>query len=184
LALQTSLKKLWQRKHTLARAHKRLSDERIARNNAQIERTRQQMLHDSLTRPTIHPATLDTGVKPDPDRFQKAQSRRAKRRNLDNARRDKRRAAVLELYHNATKFIVDERQLHEEVDKLFSPHYFEKWGDGQSVWDVWGPPPGMADIMAGTQGDMSKPETDRLRARSANRLRVLGEEMTGGKLLV
>jgi hypothetical protein len=182
-ALRTSLRELWRRKNSLAWSHKKLSAERNARNAEQIERARRQLVHDALTRPTIPAGTLDSGVKPDEDRFEKAQSRRAKRRNADRAKRERRRAAVLELYHAATRFIVDERQLHEEVDRIFSPDYFRKWGEGDSVWHVWGPPPGMADIMAGTAGDMTASETDRTRAKSANRLRVLGEELTGGKLM-
>ncbi|KAH7321409.1 hypothetical protein B0I35DRAFT_477892 [Stachybotrys elegans] len=146
---------------------------------------------DRVTRGTVLDAVLDTKVYPDPDRFKRAQRSRANVISRENAKREARRDALVELYMNASKFIVTEKDLQTEIDKVFSEDYFKKlgqsaarYGSMQSTWEVYGKPLSISQMLARTTGS-AKPmsatgETEF--DRSVKRQKTVSEELTGGRM--
>ncbi|KAG6000846.1 hypothetical protein E4U21_004947 [Claviceps maximensis] len=146
---------------------------------------------DRLTRPTILTSIMDTRVYPDPKRFSRADESRAKVLAWENAKREARRDAIMELYISASNFIVHENELKAEIDKLFTEDYFRQQsqaahrpGSTENTWGVHGRPPSIGNMMETSTGastkvmDLDESEFD----RSAKRQKRIAEDLTGGKM--
>ncbi|EJP69652.1 uncharacterized protein BBA_01617 [Beauveria bassiana ARSEF 2860] len=144
--------------------------------------------HDART---VLESIYDTAVRPDPERFAKAERSRARVQALEGARRDARRDALMELYINATTFIVTEAELQAEIDTIFHEDYFRKLsikglraGATENVWGVHGAPPGLASMFETVSrtstnvANASESEFD----HSVKRTKKISEELTGGKM--
>jgi hypothetical protein len=186
--LHSSLKGLWKRKQVVDREQRLRSREQLA---ARIQASKApEREDDRLTRSTVLAATANTtAVLPDPLRFQKATESRKRTTALEVQRKEARRDALMELYINASSFIVTETELQTEVDRLFADNYWQRQGkarahDADNAWDVWGAPPtvqGMMTDMMRTQKlavDFHQSE----HTRTVKRQKTVAEELTGGKM--
>lgn len=146
---------------------------------------------DVMSRGTVLQSIADTAVHPDPERFDKAAAGRARVQAQVSARADARRDALMELYINASDFIVTEAELKTEIDKLFHQDYFRKQsikgyrpGATENVWGVHGNPPGVATMFE----TLSRTSTNLASANesefdhSVKRTKRISEELTGGKM--
>ncbi|KAK4064073.1 uncharacterized protein Triagg1_9229 [Trichoderma aggressivum f. europaeum] len=146
---------------------------------------------DRLTRSTVLDAILDTQVYPDPERFARAQRSKFKVQAKEKAKYEARRDALMELYINASNFIVQESELKAEIDEIFSEDYFRKqsqffqrYGTTENSWGIYGKPPSIANMLETTTGKSTKlmdyyeSEYD----RSVKRQKRIAEEFTGGKM--
>lgn len=146
---------------------------------------------DRLTRSTVLDAILDTKVYPDPERFARAQRGKFKVQAKEKAKYEARRDALMELYINASNFIVQESELKAEIDEIFSEDYFRKqsqffqrYGTTENSWGIYGKPPSIATMLETTTGKSTKlmdyyeSEYD----RSVKRQKRIAEEFTGGKM--
>lgn len=145
---------------------------------------------ERLTRGSINAGTLQTKVHPDPERFERALESRERTESLATQRSEARRDAIQELYMKARSFIVDEKDLETEVERLFAPDYWKKMGlsasgyEVNNIWDLDGKPKTVADML----NDVSRTtsllvknlETEK--TRTLKRQKEVAEELTGGKL--
>lgn len=187
--LEEGLQGLWQRYNV--REEKRAT--RARRQQLEVDMARQapERRVDRMTRGTILESINDTEVRPDPERFEKSERSRQKTLARQEARRDARRDALMELYSNATGFIVTEAELKEEVERIFSPDYFVKQsmkvhrpGATENAWGVHGKPPGTATMLEPlTQRSTNIARSDMSEFdHSSARTKRISEEFTGGKL--
>ncbi len=187
--LKSSLQELWVRRQK----SDQLRDDRVSQkfrhyNKARVAAERED---DRLTRSTIHEAMMDTQVYPDIDRFERARQSRERVASIEITKRESRRDALMELYINASNFIVTENELRSEIETVFAEDYFKKqgqavgrYGNSENTWDIYGKPTSinnMLDTNAGTSTkvmDQSETEYD----RSVKRHKRIAEEFTGGKM--
>ncbi|GKT92293.1 LOW QUALITY PROTEIN: hypothetical protein Ct61P_10143 [Colletotrichum tofieldiae] len=145
---------------------------------------------DRLTRSSVLSSLAKTtAVQPDPERYARAEQSKARTAQLAQQKSEARQDALMELYINASKFIVTEEELGKELDKLFSEDFWKRQGksmahDSDNAWDVWGQPPTvqtMLDEMLRKQQraiDFQQSEQD----RTVKRQKTIAEELTGGKM--
>ncbi|MBE3044374.1 hypothetical protein IMZ48_17765 [Candidatus Bathyarchaeota archaeon] len=180
--LKSGLDDLWTRKEMKEKRKSKVGAEKHA---AHVEAaTRPERVDDFLTRSTVLKGSMVTEVVADPHRFRKAEHSRTVTARLARERRELRRDALVELYMNARSFMVTEKQLEEEVDKVFNENF---WRDPQrdSAWDEWGPQSGIFDMVGKVVRDsptnaMEKTTSDY--ARNMRRQKRTAEELTGGKM--
>ncbi|KAM3503844.1 hypothetical protein MY11210_008571 [Beauveria gryllotalpidicola] len=187
--LAEGLQGLWRRHETReqARADRARGRERALQRAHETPEPRAAV----MTRGTVLESIYDTAVRPDPERFEKAERSRARVEALEGARRDARRDALMELYNNATTFIVTEAELEAEIDTIFHEDYFRKLsikglraGATENVWGVHGAPPGLASMFETVNrtstkvANASESEFD----HSVKRTKKISEELTGGKM--
>lgn len=187
--LKSSLQELWVRRQK----SDQLRDDRVSQkfrhyNKARVAAERED---DRLTRSTVHEAMMDTQVYPDIDRFERAKQSRERVASIETTKRESRRDALMELYINASNFIVTENELKAEIETVFAEDYFKKqgqavgrYGNSENTWDIYGKPTSinnMLDTNAGTSTkvmDINESEYD----RSVKRHKRIAEEFTGGKM--
>ncbi|KAJ2972001.1 hypothetical protein NQ176_g7406 [Zarea fungicola] len=97
----------------------------------------------------------------------------------------------MELYINASNFIVTEAELKAEIDKVFTEDYFRKQsimthrpGATENVWGVHGKPPGIATMfenLTRTSTNMATADVSEF-DHSVKRTKRIAEEFTGGKM--
>ncbi|RSL98752.1 hypothetical protein CEP52_010140 [Fusarium oligoseptatum] len=146
---------------------------------------------DRLTRSTVLESVLDTKTYPDPNRFERAEQARRKVWAIEASKRGARRDALMELYINASNFIVTETELKAEIERIFDAEFFKKqgtaygrYGSSENVWDIHGKPTSIANMLETTTGastkimDVYESEYD----RSVKRQKRIAEEFTGGKM--
>lgn len=168
---------------------------RLERQTARLAANRAAMLapereDERLTRASINAGTLQTAVLPDPDRIERALESRQRTEFLSAQKSEARRDAIQELYMKARSFIVSEKELEAEVDRLFAPDYWKKQGVSASgfavsnIWDLDGKPPTVADMLNDvsrtSSGFMKNAESEK--SRTLKRQKEVAEELTGGKL--
>ncbi|SPO06140.1 uncharacterized protein DNG_08829 [Cephalotrichum gorgonifer] len=180
--LRSGLKGLWQRK--IKRDEKEAAVGANKLRDHVAAGLKAEGTDEFLTLPSILPATLQTEVIPDPERFEKAEA--SKRAMAEKAEEDRheRRNTIMELYMNAHDFIVEERELEAEVDKIFSENY---WRDPSrnSAWDEWGTQAGLFDMVGQTVRNPPAHAVEHYTAdysRNMKRQKKTAEELTGGKM--
>ncbi|KAF4121762.1 hypothetical protein GMORB2_1601 [Geosmithia morbida] len=186
--LKEGLEELWERHSRDDTARSQRSREKFLKNhNLAVASERED---DRLTRSTVLKPLLDTKVHADPKRFSRADRSRDKVLAAQNAKREARRDALMELYISASNFITNEKELRKEIDDVFSEDYFKKqsqaagrWG-AENAWGTYGPPPSVNGMLQTTTGastklvDVHESEYD----RSVKRQKRIAEEFTGGKM--
>ncbi|KAK0632452.1 hypothetical protein B0T14DRAFT_33585 [Immersiella caudata] len=190
-AFAAGLKGLWKRKDAQVRQAKARTSARIAINKkASMKPERRDEI---LTRSTFGPpSVLSTAVELDPLRFKRAEQARKQHEAITAAKADARRDALTQLYVSAGDFIVDEQELEERINKIFSSEAFPslsgKLGNTNSIWDTGVVPISVSEVRAemfsGSLGDDSIGGTwHRSEAhKTAERQKKVAEELTGGKL--
>ncbi|KAF5674725.1 hypothetical protein FHETE_2799 [Fusarium heterosporum] len=187
--LESGLKELWVRRNR----RDAVQNERVSRkfqDHHQAVKAPERE-DDRLTRSTVLESVLDTKTYPDPQRFVRADRSRTKVQAVEGAKREARRDALMELYINASNFIVTEEELKAEIDTIFAEDFFHKqgfdvgrYGAAQNTWDVWGKPTSIGNMLESTTGvstkimDFYETEYD----RSVKRQKRIAEEFTGGKM--
>lgn len=186
--LETALKGLYQRKQKHVEAinavsRRRLRDHQRAANAPERE-------DDVLTRSSILSTLAKTqAVQPDPLRYERAAESKARTAAIAHQKSEAKQDALMEMYINASEFIVNEEDLESEVERLFAEDYWKRQGksmahDADNAWDVWGHPPtlqSMMDEMLRKQQsaiNFQQSEQD----RTVKRQKVIAEELTGGKM--
>lgn len=188
--LEESLKALWQRQKSDANVRARISTARFEANKAAMKAPERE--DDRLTRSTILDSMLDTAVKPDPNRFSRARASRLKVEKISAAKREARRDALMELYINASSFIVEESELKAKIDEVFAEDYFRKEGQRtqrhnvtDNVWGVYGPSTSLSDMVKISTGTSQRlMDLTSEHDKSAKRMKRIAEEFTGGKMEV
>lgn len=180
--LRSGLKGLWTRKEKKEQRDSKIGAEKHrAHMKAGLAPER---VDDFLTRSTIRAETLQTEVLPDPQRFEKAEASRRLTQQKEAERKEARRDAIMELYMNARDFIVDEKHLEAEVDRMFSENY---WRDPakDSAWEEWGTQSGIFDMVGRVVRDSPGNAMEQYTAdysRNMKRQKRTAEELTGGKM--
>lgn len=143
---------------------------------------------DILTRPSVRAATSENlAVGPDPDRFLTARKARARHERKIARDAEARGDALAQLYVAAQDFIVDEAELAQRVEQLFTPDYHRYGGmdRGQSIWDVHRNPISVSELRAAMSGHSNNMlEAKKASStKTAERQKSVAEELTGGKLV-
>ncbi|WYZ43838.1 hypothetical protein EsH8_VII_000274 [Colletotrichum jinshuiense] len=186
--LGVALQGLYKRKQERVEADTSVRQRRLREHQRAAEAP--ERWDDRLTRSSVLSSLAKTtAVQPDPARYARAEESRARTAQLAQQKSEARQDALMELYINASKFIVTEEELGQELDKLFSEDFWKRQGksmahDSDNAWDVWGQPPtvqSMLDEMLRKQQraiDFQQSEQD----RTVKRQKTIAEELTGGKM--
>ncbi|KAF5019425.1 hypothetical protein F66182_8568 [Fusarium sp. NRRL 66182] len=187
--LEMGLKELWVRRNRRDAAQNERVSRKFRENHQAVKAPERE--DDRLTRSTVLDSVLDTKTYPDPQRFSRADRSRHKVKTIEGAKREARRDALMELYINASNFIVSEKELKDEIETIFADDYFKKqgysharYGSAENTWDIWGKPTSINNMLETTTGTSSKimdfyeSEYD----RSVKRQKRIAEEFTGGKM--
>jgi hypothetical protein len=183
------LKGLWERKDVQIRQAKARTAKRVAINKkASMKPERPDEI---LTRSTFGPpSVLDTAVRLDPLRFERAKEARERHEAITAAKAEARRDALTQLYVAAGDFIVDEQELEERINKIFGPNAFPSaagiLGDSKSIWDTGLVPITVAEVRAemftGGLDTENVGYGKSAEQKTAERQKKVAEELTGGKL--
>lgn len=187
--LETGLKELWVRRNRRDAAQNERVSRKFEEHHQAVKAP--ERADDWVTRSTIMSNVFDTKTYPYGNRFNEAKLRRAKNQGIISRKRESRRDALMELYINASNFIVSENELKAEIDTIFAEDFFHKqgfdagkYGAAENTWDVWGKPTSISDMLESTTGvstkimDFYETEYD----RSVKRQKRIAEEFTGGKM--
>ncbi|KIA75467.1 hypothetical protein HK57_00051 [Aspergillus ustus] len=135
-----------------------------------------------LTRPSVIREMLPqhNPVLPDPDRQQRLALSKGRLEQRSQQKELARRDSLHTLYMNARDFIVNEQQLAAAIDKAFPDGINEAWRNdqtnGENIWNL-GFPMNVSDALTrGTRTDADRWD------KVQERVKKLGEEITGGKL--
>lgn len=186
--LETALKGLYRRKQKRVNAASAASKERLREH--QQAATAPERWDDLVTRSSVLSSLkTSTTVELDPARYERAAQSKAATAAIARQKSEAKQDALMEMYINASDFIVTEEELNAELEKLFSDDFWKGQGksavhDSESAWDIWGQPPtvqSMLDEMLRKQQraiDFQQSEKD----RTATRQQTIAEELTGGKM--
>ncbi|KAI6368663.1 hypothetical protein MCOR25_004618 [Pyricularia grisea] len=142
---------------------------------------------DFFNRSTIRADTISTKVELDPLRHQRAAESAERTAAVLQARAERRRDSLQELYMAARNFIVTEEELTSRIETLFSEehhaHVDPNTGKkAENIWTAMGKPFKVSERMANfarTSNDDSRHSNE---AREMARQRSVVEEITGGRL--
>ncbi|KAK7413612.1 hypothetical protein QQX98_007547 [Neonectria punicea] len=187
--LEVGLKELWNRRARRDTARDARVSRKFEDHNAAAAAPERE--DDRLTRSTVLDSIMDTKVYPDTNRFSNNARSKSKVLALEQTKREARRDALMELYINASNFIVTENELKAEIETIFSEDFFKKqgqavgrYGPAENTWDIWGKPPTISNMLETSAGtstkvmDFYESEYD----RSVKRQKRIAEEFTGGKM--
>ncbi|KAJ6095585.1 hypothetical protein N7486_006331 [Penicillium sp. IBT 16267x] len=137
---------------------------------------------ERLTRSTVVQAMQSKGhsVLADPNREQRLALSKARVEALKQKKDAQRQEDLQSLYMNARTFIINEEQLAAEIDRVFPEGENEAWRNdhqqGENIWNL-GTPQTVQSIVNQTR----RSETARWDVIQ-DRVKQLGEQITGGKL--
>lgn len=167
---------------------KQRTDNSIAKRGLEKQQRRDRILRqperedERLTRPSVIQAMLPrkTPVLLDPDREARlARSRAALKARATNERLE-RQDSLHTLYMNARNFITTEAQLNAEIEKVFPEGENEAWRNdhqyGENIWNLGMP------RSVGSYANNPKRSSSARWDIIQDRVKKLGEEITGGKL--
>ncbi|KAL3466053.1 hypothetical protein BJX64DRAFT_251583 [Aspergillus heterothallicus] len=167
---------------------KKLTDMIMEKQSRQKQERRAQVLKQGepddilLTRSSVIQEMLPqhNPVLPDPEREQRLALSKARLGEKAEQKELARRDSLHTLYMNARDFIVNEEQLGAAIDKAFPDGLNEAWrndqGPGENIWNLGFPTSVNEALAAGTRSDVDRWE------KVQERVKKLGEEITGGKL--
>jgi hypothetical protein len=146
---------------------------------------------ERLTLPSVVEAlkTRQAGPVPDPNRQTRIAEKLARVEAREAQKEEERQEALHVLYMNAREFITTEKQLTEEIERVFSPAQLQPL-PGQprstapgSIWDH-GRPRTIREMLRDGVLDLKKPSVraDEVGRVAAERVTRIAEELTGGKM--
>ncbi|KAL8837019.1 MAG: hypothetical protein Q9170_002673 [Blastenia crenularia] len=178
------------------KGRKEKSDRRYAARSAAKQHMREKLLSaptpadERFTTPSVIQSALPirggSGL-PDPNREARVAAKRQNHATHEAYKKAERRNALHTLYMNARDFIVTEEKLEEAVEKAFDPQskqFDSESRRGLNVWNL-----GYQETVSEMLGKANK--VDRAKALESyqgyggivgERMRRLGEELTGGKM--
>ncbi|KAF9876959.1 hypothetical protein CkaCkLH20_05805 [Colletotrichum karsti] len=186
--LETALKGLYKRKKERVDATTAASKQRLWQH--QQAAVAPERSDDLITRSSVLSSLeTSTAVELDPARYERAAESKARTAALAKQKSEAKQDALMEMYINAANFIVDEQDLNEQLDQLFSEDFWKRQGRSMAhmsdnAWGVWGQPPtvqSMLDEMLRRQQraiDFQQSEQE----RTVTRQKTIAEELTGGKM--
>ncbi|KAL8919829.1 MAG: hypothetical protein Q9208_006562 [Pyrenodesmia sp. 3 TL-2023] len=145
---------------------------------------------EKFTSPSVLQSSLpQRSALPDPDREARIEQKKANYARHAAMKQAERRNALHTLYMNARDFIVTEERLSEAVERAFDPRSKQFENDSREGVNIWnlGYPETVREMLE----KASKEEGTRLGALegmagygkiTGERMRRLGEELTGGKM--
>lgn len=185
--LTEGIQELWTRK---VQTDKERHDHRFAKlrhnHDAMVAPRRPDEL---FTDSSIPASVLQTEVPRDPARFERALESAARTRSIGELKAQDRKDALQHMYMAARGFIVDEKDLEKEVDRLFRDDFFSEstTGSGRksmNAWDLYDKPTTVRQMM----GDTLRTDNRALIAgqdesdRTVKRQLRVAEELTGGPI--
>lgn len=155
-----------------------------------IERTKAlqapQREDERLTNPTITSAvsTLQTGAVPDPNRQQRIAEKEARFAAREAAKAEQRKDALHTLYMHARDFIVTEKQLNDEIDRIFVDAPFKNHPHKDNIWDAYRAPETVQDMLLEVNNTQKQAVLYHKGPShiTGQRLKRIAEELTGGKM--
>ncbi|PHH52070.1 hypothetical protein CFIMG_008481RA00001 [Ceratocystis fimbriata CBS 114723] len=185
--LRQGLSGLWQRKKARDDEEGKAKIRKIKRDKKASEA--QEPRSEEYTRSTVLKATAeDTAVLPDPLRMQRAEESRIRTSEMQAQHQNARRDHLVELYMKASKFIVHETQLQQEIDRIFSETYWPVqpgfYEDG-NAWASWGNPSSVENMLNDYTNSGNTRQFTSSRAGSthnAMRQKEVAQELIGGKI--
>ena len=161
---------------------------RSAFKRAESERAVSQPMREDerLTISSINPMMTPDCLANIPDPNFKERIARKRKHVEDKERRkiEERRNALHSLYMNARDFIVTEAALNSKVDEVFDEEWF-KTNEGRSIWDKEKHPQDTIRSLlrdANRSGAKAGLHNAGYTSITMNRVRRIGEELTGGKI--
>ncbi|KAL8907760.1 MAG: hypothetical protein Q9207_001243, partial [Kuettlingeria erythrocarpa] len=178
------------------KVRKERSDRWVAVRSTAKQEERERLLsspipaHEKFTSPSVIQSSLPqrSGL-PDPDREARIEQKKANYARHAAMKQAERRNALHTLYMNARDFIVTEEKLSEAVERAFDPaseQFDNESRRGLNVWNL-GYPESVREMLE----KASKEAGTRVSALegmagygkiTGERMRRLGEELTGGKM--
>jgi hypothetical protein len=185
--LSEGIEQLWKRRQETERSRREHHEKKRRRNLHAMKAP--QRADERFTETTIPASVLQTDVPLDPLRFKHALEAKARTEALAARRSEDRKDALQKLYMSARSFIVDERSLQDEVDRLFRPDTFTSGSTATgttptNAWDLWGNPTTVREMIA----DVSRQDSRVLASmqdegsRTSKRQTKVAEELTGGPM--
>ncbi|KAL5606173.1 hypothetical protein BROUX41_006060 [Berkeleyomyces rouxiae] len=185
--LKQGLSGLWDRKQTRDAKDAHVKARKLARDKRASQA--REPWAEQYTRSTILSATaMETAVTPDPLRMERAEESRQRTAQIQAQHREVRRDHLVELYMKASKFIVNETQLQQEIDRLFAEDYWVTqpgfYEDG-NAWASWGSPPSVENMLNDyTNSGNTRQYTSSKAGSTHNAMRQknVAQELVGGKM--
>lgn len=185
--LAEGIEELWKRRKTTEEAS-RIHDftkQRYYQNARNAPRRDDEIFTDI----SIPASVLQTNVPRDPLRFQRALESKARTEAILARKSQDRKDAIQKLYMTARSFIVDEKALEKEVDKVFRPDTFSSGSTAtglrpENAWDLYGHPTTVQEMMR----DLLRSDTKATSAyqeessRTSKRQAKIAGELTGGPM--
>ncbi|KAL2842168.1 hypothetical protein BJY01DRAFT_216851 [Aspergillus pseudoustus] len=178
--LRKGLKALHKRKQQTDRIMEHQSREKQQRRARVLKQGEPEDI--LLTRPSVIKEMLPqhNPVLPDPAREQRLALSKARLEEKTQQKELARRESLHTLYMNARDFIVNEQQLAAAIDKAFPDGINEAWRNdqtnGENIWNLGFPTSVPEALTRGTRTDADRWD------KVQERVKKLGEEITGGKL--
>ncbi|KAK6062863.1 hypothetical protein SCUP234_06799 [Seiridium cupressi] len=185
--LTEGIEELWKRRKTTEKERRKHREaKQFHHRNAMNAPQR----HDeAFTETTIPASVLQTKVPQDPLRFEHGLQSKARTEAIMARKSQDRKDALQKLYMSARSFIVDEKALEREVDKVFRPDAFTSGSTATgatptNAWDLWGSPVTVRAMMGNvlrtdnTVIGASREES----SRASQRQTKVAEELTGGPM--
>ena len=180
--LREGLRSLKHRKDRTEARYRKIGSERTALHNAAVSAPERD--DEYLSRATVMAHMLDPNVW----RTQKEidlPERKARYAARVAAKEDEKRNALHTLYMNAGEFIVTEEHMEKKVKEVFDEDKFYKKNPDMGIWDKSQVPEGVSDLLAmerGNYGSATEQATNQATELTAERLKRIAEEFTGGKM--
>ncbi|KAI4175954.1 MAG: hypothetical protein LQ343_001236 [Gyalolechia ehrenbergii] len=176
------------------RSRKERTDRRLAALNASQQSEREALLSaptpadEKFTSPSIVQTSLPSrSGLPDPDRTARIEAKKRNYATHAAFKKAERRNALHTLYMNARDFIVTEEKLQEAVERAFDPRSGQFDTDakrGLNIWNLEYPDTvkEMLERVNRAEGGKAVERFAGYGAVTDERMRRLGEELTGGKM--
>ncbi|ODM23037.1 hypothetical protein SI65_00626 [Aspergillus cristatus] len=167
---------------------KRRTDWSMMERSLEKQRRREEIfqqperLDESLTRPSVvqDMQPTRTAVLPDPDREIRLAESRARTEVVNAQKKMEREEALQTLYMNARNFITTEEQLAAEIERVFpdgyNPEFTNDTFQGENIWNKGAPTSVQSIVNDSRRNEVARWDTIQ------DRVKKLGEELTGGKL--
>ncbi|KAI4131472.1 MAG: hypothetical protein LQ338_001214 [Usnochroma carphineum] len=178
------------------KTRKERSDRYLAARTSAAQSERAELLnapappYERYTLPSILQSSLPQpgSVLPDPDRDRRIEQKRENHGRHVAMKQAERRNALHTLYMNARDFVVTEEKLSEAVERAFDPRskqFDNEVRKGLNVWNL-GYPETVKDMLEkanreGERGTAVQSMSGYGRV-TGERMRRIGEELTGGKM--
>lgn len=174
-SLREGIEELWDRQMTTSEIRAKRGLATVKRNDelAYMPDPEDQQ----LTLPTLHNSvrTMIT-MRNAPGKQPRKDSKTGTHEKKKSLRRQEQ---LHELYVNAQHFIVTEKQLNDEIEKVFGSDDFPiRFNNGNSVWSLHGTPQTTKDMVAADRAGQNHV----VDTGGQKRMKTIAEALTGGKM--